>query len=178
MHSSSTHLHSQGAALLLSQIKAPALPRWASVHQPPARQGSQPRHSTVDSQILNSYYRGTSHFQQVKIQLMQTHVFVQVYVLHSHKSTHYWCDEAVYSPSLPCLPPRNTHLLFPSYDVESGDEEGTSLPKEQQGRSWMQEKPSRNDDELYGSIPYHSDNGKICAGEIKNGQSTTAGDCS
>lgn len=43
----------------------------------PARQGSQPRQPTVDNQILNLCCRGNSHFQQVKIQLMQTHVFVR-----------------------------------------------------------------------------------------------------
>ena len=113
---------------------------------------------------------------------MQTGVFVQIWVLDACKYTHYWCDEAAYSPPTPCPPPLNTYLSSPNHDVERGDEEGTSpLPKGQQGRSWMQEKPPRNEAQqcltarLYGLMPYHN-NGKICARERKNGQSATAED--
>lgn len=90
-------------------------------------------------------------------------------------------EAADYSPATACPPPLNPYLSSPSHDVEPGAEEGTSpLPKGQQGRGWMREKPPRNEaqrclaDRLYGSMPHHNNNGKIGVGEIKNGQSTTA----
>lgn len=99
---SSIHLHSRSTTLLRFSDQSPGL---ASVHQPPVRQGSQPREPTGDNEILHLYCGGTSHFQLVKIHLMQTRVFVQIRVLHAYKYTRYWCDEAAYSPPAPCLPP-------------------------------------------------------------------------
>lgn len=156
------------------QIKALTLPRWASVHQPPARQGSQPRQPTVDNQILNLYCRGTSHFHQVKIQRMQTRIFVRFrFYIHICPPVNGVMKLFIHHHYPACL---ETHICpSPATMWSVGMRKELSLLKKQGGRSWMQEKPSRNDDRLYGSIQYHSDNVKICTGGIKYGQSTTAG---